>query len=68
VTRPLAGVKFSTRALVQHQEPGQSVLAPIVDSAPLENMLRVVTVVQQIMVEFNGAVSEEDKIVVITKF
>jgi hypothetical protein len=30
-------------------------------------MLRVATVVQQIMTEFNGAVSEEDKIVVITK-
>jgi hypothetical protein len=30
-------------------------------------MLRVVIVVQQIMTEFNGAVSEEDKIVVITK-
>jgi hypothetical protein len=30
-------------------------------------MLRVVTVVQQITTEFNGAVSEEDKIVLITK-
>jgi hypothetical protein len=30
-------------------------------------MLRVVTEVQQIMTEFNGAVSEEDKIVAITK-
>jgi hypothetical protein len=30
-------------------------------------MLKVVTVVQQIMTEFNGAVSEEDKIVAITK-
>jgi hypothetical protein len=30
-------------------------------------MLRAVTVVQQIMIEFNGAVSEEDKIVAITK-
>jgi hypothetical protein len=30
-------------------------------------MLRVVTAVQQIMTEFNGAVSEEDKIVAITK-
>jgi hypothetical protein len=29
-------------------------------------MLRVVTVVQQIMAEFNGAVSDEDKIVAIT--
>jgi hypothetical protein len=30
-------------------------------------MLRVVTVVQQIITEFNGAVSEEAKIVAITK-
>jgi hypothetical protein len=30
-------------------------------------MLRVVTAVQQIMTETNGAVSEEDKIVAITK-
>jgi hypothetical protein len=30
-------------------------------------MLRVVTVVQQIVTEFNGAVSEEEKIVAITK-
>jgi hypothetical protein len=30
-------------------------------------MLRVVTAVQKIMTEFNGAVSEEDKIVAITK-
>jgi hypothetical protein len=30
-------------------------------------MLRVVTAVQQFMTDFNGAVSEEDKIVAITK-
>jgi hypothetical protein len=30
-------------------------------------MMIVVTVVQQIMTEFSGAVSEEDKIVAITK-
>jgi hypothetical protein len=30
-------------------------------------MLRVVTAVEQIMTEFNGSVSEEDKIVDITK-
>jgi hypothetical protein len=30
-------------------------------------MMRVVTVVQQIMTEFSGAVAEEDKIVDITK-
>jgi hypothetical protein len=52
----------------QRQLPtGQSVRAQNVNSEPLDNMLRVVTVVQQIMTEFNGAVSEEDKIVAITK-
>jgi hypothetical protein len=30
-------------------------------------MLRIVIVVQQFMTEFNGAVSEEEKIVAITK-
>jgi hypothetical protein len=30
-------------------------------------MLRVVTVIQQIMTDINGAVSEEEKIVAITK-
>jgi hypothetical protein len=49
------------------QETGQSVQTPHVNSQPLDNMLRVATVVQQIMTEFNGAVSEEDKIVAITK-
>jgi hypothetical protein len=49
------------------KETGQLVHAPHANSQPLDNMLRVVTVVQQIMTEFNGAVSEEDKIVTITK-
>jgi hypothetical protein len=60
-------VKLSTPASRQQQDVGQSVRAPTVNSQPLDNVLRVVTVVQQIMTEFNGAVSEEDKIVVITK-
>jgi hypothetical protein len=30
-------------------------------------MLKVITIVQQIMTEFSGAVSKEDKIVAITK-
>jgi hypothetical protein len=41
------------------QQTGQSVRAAIVSSQPLGNMLLVVTVVQQIMTEFGGAVSEE---------
>jgi hypothetical protein len=57
--------KRSVTAPVQQKDAGQSVPATDVNSPPLE--LRVVTVIQQIMTEFNGAVSEEDNIVVITK-
>jgi hypothetical protein len=60
-------VKFSTSVSGQQQNAGQSVRAQTVDSQPFGNMLRVVTALQQIMTEFNGAVSEEDKIVAITK-
>jgi hypothetical protein len=66
-TNPPAGVKLSIPATRHQQKAGQSVRAPTVNSQPLDNMLRVVTAVQQIMTEFNGAVSEEDKIVAITK-
>jgi hypothetical protein len=38
------------------QLTGQSVHAPLVNSQPLDNMLRVVTAVQQIMTEVSGAV------------
>jgi hypothetical protein len=41
--------------------------APDASSLPLDNMFIVVPVVQQIMTEFNGAASKEDKIVAITK-
>jgi hypothetical protein len=57
-------------ALPQHeqQKTAQSVRAPNVNSLPLDKMLKVVvTVVQQTMAEFNGAVLEEAKILVITK-
>jgi hypothetical protein len=67
VTSPPAAEIKNLRSPALQQETGQSVWAPNVNSQPLDNMLRVVTVVQQIMTEFNGAVSEEDKIVVITK-
>jgi hypothetical protein len=53
--------------LPKQQATCQSVPAPNVNSSPTVNMLRVVTVVQQIMTEFNGSVSEEQKIVAITK-
>jgi hypothetical protein len=56
--------------LYQHEQQatGQSVGAPNVNSLPLDNsMLRIVAAVQQFMTQFSGAVSEEEKIMVITK-
>jgi hypothetical protein len=44
-----------------------SVRASDVNSLPLDNMFKVVTVVPQIMMEFNSAVSQETKIMVISK-
>jgi hypothetical protein len=67
VVDPPAEVKLSTPVTGQQENTGPSVRAKTVNSEPLDNMLRVVTVVQQIRTEFNGAVSEEDKIVAITK-
>jgi hypothetical protein len=57
-------------ALPQHEQQttGQSVRATNVNSLSLDKMLKVVvTVVQQIMTECNGAVLEEAKTVAITK-
>jgi hypothetical protein len=51
----------------QAQLSGQSVPAPCVTTSSLDDMFKVATVVQQIMTELNGAVSEEHKIVAITK-
>jgi hypothetical protein len=59
--------KSSVRAPVQEQETGQSVQAPNVSSHSFDNMLKVVTVVQQLMTEVIGGLSEEEKIVAITK-
>jgi hypothetical protein len=67
VADPPATGKTNVPAPEQRQETGQSVQAATLNSQPLDNMLTVVTVVQQIMAEFNGAVSEEDKIVASTK-
>jgi hypothetical protein len=67
VADPPKGLKLSTPASGQQQKAGQSVRAPTVNSQPLDNMLRVVTLIQQIMAEFIGAMSGEDKIVAITK-
>jgi hypothetical protein len=49
------------------QETGQSVQAPNVSGLPLDNMVRVVSAVQQIMTELSGAVSKEAKILAITR-
>jgi hypothetical protein len=50
----------------QQQNTGQSAQASNVNSASLDNMFRVASVVQQIMTGINDAVSEEQKIVAIT--
>jgi hypothetical protein len=58
---PVAGIQCQKPAPGQQQQiSGQSVRAQNVNNQPLDNMLRVVTVVQQIITEFNGAVSEEE--------
>jgi hypothetical protein len=57
-------------ALPQHdqQKTGESVRAPNINSLSVDKMLKVVvTIVQQIMTESNGAVLEEAKILAITK-
>jgi hypothetical protein len=51
----------------KHQMSGQSVQAPSVCTSSLDDMFKVAAIVQQIMTELNGAVSEESKIVAITK-
>jgi hypothetical protein len=60
-------VKQNVPAPALQQTTGQSVQASNVSSQPFDNMLKVVTVVQQIMTEVSGALSEEEKIVAITK-
>jgi hypothetical protein len=54
-------------AAQQAQPAGQSVQISNVNSVSLDDMFKVATVVQQIMTELNSAVSEEEKIVAITK-
>jgi hypothetical protein len=67
VATPPTKVKHNTLAPALQQTTGQSVQAPNVSSHPSDNMSKVVTVVQQIMTEVSGALSEEEKIVAITK-
>jgi hypothetical protein len=64
---PPAVAKQHVPAPALQQVTGQSVPARRANNQLLNNTLRVVTVIQQIMTEFNGAVSEEDKIVAIKK-
>jgi hypothetical protein len=59
--------KLSGLAPVQQTNAYQSVPAPSVKSLPVDNMFRVASVVQLIVTEFSGAVSEEVNIVAITK-
>jgi hypothetical protein len=66
VADPVTGTQAHKPAPGQHQKSGQSVPVPTVNSQPLDTV-RVVTVVQQIMTELSGAVSEEDKIMAITR-
>jgi hypothetical protein len=49
------------------QKTCQSVQAPSVSNFSLDDMFKVANVVQQIMTQLNGALTEEDKIMVITK-
>jgi hypothetical protein len=60
VAPPRTAVKQNVPApALQHT--GQSVQAPLVNNQPLDNMLRVVTVVQKIMTKISGAQSKEKK-------
>jgi hypothetical protein len=67
VASPPTKVKQNIPALALQQTTGQSVQAPHESSQSFDNMLKVVTVVQQIMAEVSGALSEEDKIAAMTK-
>jgi hypothetical protein len=67
VAVPPAARKSSVTAPVQGEGTGQSVQAPNVSSHPYENMLKVVTVVQQIMRKVSGVLSQQEQIMAITK-
>jgi hypothetical protein len=54
-------------AAQQAKPTGQSVQTSNVNSVSLDDIFKIATVVQQIMTELNGTVSEEGKIVAITK-
>jgi hypothetical protein len=54
-------------ATALQQTAGQLVQPPHESSQSFDNMLKVATVVQQIMAEVSGALSEASKIAAITK-
>jgi hypothetical protein len=64
VACPAAVEKPRVPAHVREQDASQSVPAPDINSLPLDYMF---SVVQQIMTEINGAVSEEERIEAITE-
>ena len=51
---------------IRNASPSQSVQANTINNS-LNDMFKVATIVQQIMTELNGAVTEEQKIVAITR-
>jgi hypothetical protein len=61
------GEEAPARTHARTRKQGQSVQAPGGNSSSLNDMLRVATVVQRIMTQINGAMSEEQKTVAITK-
>jgi hypothetical protein len=61
-----ASIRDTVHPNTKQQETGQSVPAPSVNSELMNNMIRVVTVVQQIMTSLKGAVSEQAKIMTTT--
>jgi hypothetical protein len=66
VADPFSAGNANVPSPEQQQETGQLVRAAILNSEYLDRMVRVVTAVQQIMTGFIHAVSDKDKIVVIT--
>jgi hypothetical protein len=62
----IASKRDSVHPNTKQQQTGQSVPAPSVCNMPEDNMIRVVTVVRQIMRELKHAASEKAKIMAIT--
>jgi hypothetical protein len=60
------GIHVNASAPLQQKEAGQSVPVHSVNNEPIDDMYRVITVVQQIMTELKCAVSERNKILTIT--